>query len=126
MQWMDIDGLLLNSQCLANKCLLNKMNDDILTIWMFGFLLNDIHVSNLFAFKHNAAVNVLGIINFFCTSNDFLLTVSQKCNYTLGQKDMSILKVLGTYYQIAFQKGCINLYFHKRYVRGTFHCTRGG
>lgn len=68
---MDVDGLLLNSQCLANKDLLNKTNHAILTIWVLSILLNNIDVSDLSSFIHNAAVNIFAITNPFCISDGF-------------------------------------------------------
>lgn len=73
----------------------------------------------IFCFPNAVAV-ILGIANFSCISDSFLWIHSLTCNYTLGQKDRCIFKVLGTYYQIAFPKGCVNLHFPKKYVRGTF------
>lgn len=77
---------------------------------MFSILLNT-GISNLFTFIDNAAANIFGRIKFFCIFGYFLKVDSQKYNYTLSQRGVSVFKVLGTYYQIAFQNSCVNLYF---------------
>ena len=53
---------------------------------MFGILLNNTDVSNLFSIIHNAAVNISGTTNLFCISDGFLQIYSQQCNYILSQK----------------------------------------
>ena len=92
---------------------------------MFNILVNNIDISNLFAFIHNMSAVIYGITQFFYPSDYFLLLDSQKYNYTLSQGGMSIFKVLGTYNPNCFQKDCANLYLPKKYVRGTFHCSPG-
>lgn len=69
---------------------------------MSNLLLNNSDISNLFAFMHNAAVDIFGITSFFCSSDYFLWIDFQKYNHTLGQKAMRIFKGLGTYFQTAF------------------------
>lgn len=70
---------------------------------MFNILVNNIDISNLFAFIHNMSAVIYGITQFFYPSDYFLLLDSQKYNYTLSQGG-AFLKFLEHITQIVSRK----------------------